>query len=75
MDNSGILIITFSFPPYFRVGARRWEIFAKELAERGRKVVVFTSKSEKIKGAAEVDLPNLKILRVSARFDESLIAF
>jgi len=75
MDNSGILIITFSFPPYFRVGARRWEIFAKELAERGRKVVVFTSKSEKIKGAADVDLPNLKILRVSARFDESLIAF
>jgi glycosyltransferase involved in cell wall biosynthesis len=75
MDNSGVLIITFSFPPYFRVGARRWEIFAKELAKRGRKVVVFTSKSEKSKEPANVDLSNLKIIRVSTRFDESLIAF
>lgn len=75
MEKSGILIITFSFPPYFRVGARRWEIFAKELAERGHKVVVFTSKSENFKDDSDSDLPNLKIVRVSKRFEQSLIDF
>lgn len=72
---SNFLIVTFSFPPHYRVGARRWELFGSHLSSLGHKVIVYTSKSKYKGSAAHSPHSNMNIIRRPNRYPESLMNF
>ena len=75
MKKSKTLIIAFAFPPYIRVGARRWEIFARELDALGHEIHVFTSNPlSRFKNFDDSGY-GFKIHRVDARYPEVMIDF
>jgi hypothetical protein len=67
-----LLVISFAFPPYHRVGAKRWYSFADELTQLGHEVTVFTSKSfDKRAYQEDASLP-YRVIRVDRRIPDSL---
>lgn len=70
-----LLIVSFSFPPYHRVGARRWFKFGQVLSANGVQVHVITAQKLSRFRSTEVDYGEIHVTRLPRKFPEEMIDF
>lgn len=63
-----IIIISFTFPPQYGIGGRRWAKFAKYFARKELSVEVFTSPTYKVGSPWVDDVSGVKIVEVESGF-------
>ncbi|MFT3885252.1 MAG: hypothetical protein QM724_07430 [Flavobacteriales bacterium] len=72
-----VLFITYLFPPYFGIGARRWSKFARALAQRGYTVHVIHSRlPQDLNGSfwtADVQQPGIHTYELPQRYPTVLV--
>ncbi len=68
MENSEILIISFTFPPEQAIGGRRWEKLAGYLSEHGFKVNVICAQGEGNESFYKTNFPKLNIKSINSGY-------
>ena len=74
--NKKVLIVCYSFPPYFGIGGRRWAKFSKYIKLLGTEVFVISSKNPfKEKSNWTTDIEGINVTRLPLIYPKALISF